>query len=129
MTSTYTPLWDWVMERNDLTVAEKLVICRVLRWREGGCFESNRTIGRKTGLHPRTVQKVVKKLVHRQWLAHLPLTKRSRQIWVDPSRMTAGPLFEKIGTAAIKAITTHSLTARGRKKRTEAVVRYGQRAP
>lgn len=110
MTSTYTPLWDWVMEDPDLTGTEALVVCRVLRWREGGCFESNTTLGRKLKLDPRTVQRTVKRLVKREWLAVCYFSKRNRIIYVNPKRLAAGPLFERIGIEVMKKMVAYGTT-------------------
>lgn len=99
------------MEAPDLTNSDAQIVCRVLRWGEGGCFESNATIGRRLKMDPRTVRRLIKGLKMKQWLAVLHETKNRRIIFVDPQRLTAGPLFREIGAAAAKKILTMKMRA------------------
>ena len=92
----FTPLYDWVME-SELSQTDALVFTRVLMWGERGCFESSATIAKRLKMTPRSVQRIIKGLVHKEWLAVLPLTKYKRIIYPDPRRLTAGPLFRGLG--------------------------------
>ncbi len=103
----FTPLYDWVME-SELSNSEAQMICRVLRWGERGCFESNATIGRRLKMNPRTVRRLIKTLIRKEWLAVLYQTKHKRLIFVDPKRLTAGPLFEELGEKVRKKISART---------------------
>lgn len=105
----FTPLYDWVMADPELTQSEALIVCRVLRWGENGCWESNSTIARGLKMTPRGVRKIIKRLVHKEWLAPLYPTKRKRILLIDPQRLTAGPLFQKIGVAVMKKLVAESM--------------------
>lgn len=105
----FTPLYDWVMAAPDLSNKEAQIVCRVLRWGEGGCFESNATLGRQLKMDPRTVRRLVKELVKKEWLAVLYPRRQQRLIFVDPRRLTAGPLFERIGAATMKRIVAEKM--------------------
>jgi len=111
MSFGFTPLWQWVMEDKELTQNQALIICRVLRWKDGGCYESNSQIAKCLKMDARTVQRNIKILVKKkQWLAVLYPTRRLRIIYVDPKRLTAGPLFRAMGTSIIKKMTAYNLT-------------------
>jgi len=89
LTYGFTPLFNWVMENPELSNSEAQIVCRVLRWRESGCFESNATIGKQLKMNPRTVRRLVKELVCKEWLAALYPTKYRRLLFVDPKRLVA----------------------------------------
>ncbi|MFZ0035237.1 MAG: hypothetical protein WAK60_09670 [Sedimentisphaerales bacterium] len=87
LTHGFTPLFDWVMDNPELSNSEAQIVCRVLRGCEGGCFESNATIGRQLKMDPRTVRRLIKKLSLKEWLTvHYP-DKYHRTISVDPKRL------------------------------------------
>lgn len=92
--TTFTPLYDWLAEREDLSLLEKLIICRVLRFGEGGCFESYSTMAKAFHVDRSNLIKNIKSLVKKQWLAPLYETKYVRVLWVDPDRFSVGPLFD-----------------------------------
>jgi len=99
----YTKLYDWVME-SELSQPEALVFSRVLMWGDRGCFESAATMAKKLKMTPRSVQRIIKRLVHREWLAVLPESKHRRTIYADPKRLTAGPLFRGLGVRINKKL-------------------------
>ena len=106
----YTKLWDWVMANGELTLNEKMVYCRVLRWQGNDCYESNARMGKGLGIHGRTVQRCVESLVEKKWLQRFLLNKRFRVLLPHPDKLEAGPLFlKKFGVTAIKRIIVHSL--------------------
>ena len=111
MSRSFTPLWGWVMEDKGLSQNQALIVCRVLRWRDGGCYESNASLAKALKMDARTVQRNIKELVRKEWLVVFYPNKKSRNIFVDPQRLTAGPLFRQIGTAVIKKLTAYKLKA------------------
>lgn len=96
--TTFTPLYDWVAARGDLSLLEKLIICRVLRYGEGGCFESYSTIAKAFHVDRRQLIRTIQSLVKKQWLAVLTREKNGRvfyrEYWVNPDMFSAGPLFD-----------------------------------
>lgn len=96
--TTFTPLYDWVAERSDLSLLEKLIVCRVLRYGRGGCYESYASIARAFHVDRRQLIRTIKNLVQKQWLAVLSREKNGRvfyrEYWVNPDRFSAGPLFD-----------------------------------
>lgn len=104
MSPGFTPLYEWVIEETD-SLAEAAIICRVLRWGKGGCYESNARLGRKLNMHPRTIQRLIKGLVNKEWLALLYPQPQHRVMYVNPRRLTPGPLFD-IAVSKIKAYGT-----------------------
>jgi len=95
MSEEFTPCYEWIMVRKDLDLHEKLVLCRVLKYKDGGCFESNARIATFLSMHTRTVQRVIKRLVRKQWVAALYDTYQKRTLFVDPEKLLVGPLFAK----------------------------------
>lgn len=104
----FTPLYAWVMARGDLTPLEKMIVCEVLRWKDAGCWESNATIAKKVGANKRSVKRAIKKLSvlegkvyfdkgrktrGKGWLIRCPESNRRRIIYVEPVRLSLGPLF------------------------------------
>lgn len=95
MSNNFTPLYEWIMVRKDLDLFEKLIICRVLKYKDGGCFESNARIAKFLSMHTRTVQRVAKRLVQKDWLAPLYESAQRRILFVNPEKLLPGPLFVK----------------------------------
>ena len=89
----FTPLYDWVLSE-ELTLLEAALVCRVLRWGENGCYESSRTLARLFKSDPRTIQRTVKRLVQDEWLAALYPDPWHRVLFINPSRLNPGPLFD-----------------------------------
>lgn len=96
--TTFTPLYDWVASRGDLSLLEKLVICRVLRYGVGGCYESYTNIAKAFHVDRRQLIRTIQSLVQKQWLAVLPRENKGRvfyrEYWVNPEKFSAGPLFD-----------------------------------
>ena len=110
MANNFTPLYEWIMVRKDLDLHEKLVLCRVLKYKDGGCFESNARIAIFLSMHARTVQRVVKRLVRKQWVMALYDTAQKRTLFVDPEKLLAGPLFVRCRYNFVPSkIVEHSL--------------------
>ena len=60
-------------------------------------------------MNSRTVRRLIKSLVQKEWLAVLYPRRHQRLIYVDPKRLTAGPLFEKLGVEVMKKIAAESM--------------------
>ncbi len=110
MANNFTPLYEWIMVQDDLDLHEKLVLCRVLKYKDGGCFESNARIAKFLSMHARTVQRVIKRLIRKQWVMALRETSQKRILFVDPEKLLAGPLFVKCRYNFVPSkIVEHSL--------------------
>lgn len=90
---TFTPLYDWVAKRKDLTLMEKILICRILRWGDSGCWEKYSTIARFYGVNRCTVIRAIKSLVDKEWLLPPLPDGRIRILYINPEKLTPGPLF------------------------------------
>lgn len=97
MAATFTPLYDWIAQQKDLSLLEKLVICKVLRYGNKGCYESYRSMARKFGVDHSNLTKAVKGLIAKDWLCVLYESKYRRILYVVPERLSAGPLFDLPG--------------------------------
>jgi len=94
---TFTPVYDWIAERKDLSLLEKLIISKVLRYGSNGCYESYRSIARKFGVDHSAVIRAVKELISKEWLCVLYEAKYKRILYVMEARLSPGPLFELPG--------------------------------
>lgn len=97
MAITFTLFYDWIAEQKNLTLLEKLIICKVLRYGKNGCYESYRSIARKFGIDHSNLTKAVKSLIRKEWLCVLYESKYKRILYVVPDRLSAGPLFNLDG--------------------------------
>jgi len=97
MAVTFTLYYDWIAEQKDLTLLEKLIICKVLRYGKNGCYESYRSMARKFGVDHSNLTKAVKNLIRKDWLCVLYESKYKRTFYVVPERLSAGPLFNLDG--------------------------------
>ncbi|HIJ67453.1 MAG TPA: helix-turn-helix domain-containing protein [Planctomycetes bacterium] len=93
--SKFTPLYDWVMADERLSLLDGLIVGRVLRWGGSGCYESNTTLAKAFNTDRRTVIRAIKRLVKLGWLAPLYQSKGGRILYVCQEKLTAGPLFDK----------------------------------
>ena len=89
----FTPLFDWVAQRKDLTILEKVLISKVLRFADNGCYESSANLAKDFGLDRRTVQRSVKDLIQKEWLIVFYERKPKRTLYIAPDKLKAGPLF------------------------------------
>jgi hypothetical protein len=99
MTETiyYTKVYDWIAQKTELSLIEKILICNVLRYGKNGCYESYRSMGRKFGVAHSYIIKAVKSLIGKEWLCVLYEGKYKRILYVVPERLKAGPLWEQSG--------------------------------
>jgi len=93
----FTPFFDWIAQQKDLTLLEKLIICKVLRYGKKGCYESYRSMSRNFGVDHSNLTKAVKGLIAKDWLCVLYESKYRRIFYVIPERLSAGPLFDLPG--------------------------------
>jgi len=114
----FTPLYGWVMESEELTHSEGLVVCRVLKYKENGCYESSSNIGKALKMDIRTAQRNINALCEKGWLVRCRITKKYRYLFVHPSKLKAGPLYDyvKVGTEIIKRITAYNMAVTRRGK-------------
>lgn len=121
----FTPLYAWVMENEELTRSEGMVVCRVLKYKAKGCWESSGKIGKALDMDIRTVQRNIVSLGEQdrkggKWLIILrPFPWwRLRYLFINPSKLEAGPLYDyvRVGTEIIKKITAYNMTTSRREK-------------
>jgi len=101
---TYTILPDWLMERKDLSTAEKLIFARILRFNKG-CYESSAKIAKAFNLNQRTVRRALKRLMKKngkQWIAALHPTDWTRILYATPENIPPGPLWDQVAARAIQ---------------------------
>ena len=112
MVEQYIKVYEWILRHPELSRLEALIICEVMRW-PYGCYKSSRSLSGLFKADPRTVQKAIKSLRRRQWLAVLPDRKKNERIlYATPKDPPEGPLFEyqqKAAQAIIKR-TSKQLT-------------------
>lgn len=119
----FTPLYDWVMKKEELTQNEALIICRVLSYKDNGCWESSAEMGKALSMDIRTVQRNINSLVDEdrqggKWLIRCRISRRYRFLFISPSKLEAGPLYDyvKVGTEIIKKITAYNMATSRREK-------------
>ena len=104
-TTEFTPFYEYITAKKELDLHEKLIVCRVLRWKEAGCFESNNTLSKALSMHRRTIQRVIKRLVRLGWVGCLyDPTPRDRTMWINPEKLIDGPLFVNCGYNYVPSI-------------------------
>lgn len=96
MVDTFTPLYDWVARRTDLTLLEKIIICKVLRYGNNGCYESYANLAKDFAVDRRNLIRTVKGLIKKDWLAVLYESKNRRILYIVPERLSPGPLFNRV---------------------------------
>lgn len=115
----FTPLYDWVMENEEITQSEGMIVCRVLKYKGNGCYESSANIGLALDMDIRTVQRNINALCSKdkKWLIRCRVGKW-RFLFINPSKLEAGPLYDyiKVGTEIIKRITAYKMATSRRGK-------------
>ncbi len=104
MVEQYIKVYEWILRHPDLSRLEALLVCEVMRW-PNGCYKSSHRLARLLKSDTRTIQKKIKSLQKRQWLAVLKESKNRRYIWATPKEPPIGPLFDyqqKAAKAMIK---------------------------
>lgn len=94
MTEYYIKVYEWLLTHPELTTLEALIVSHIIRWDKNGCYQSNAELGKLFKKHPRHIQRIIKSLVKRGWLAPLYPTKYDRFIWATPKNPPIGPLFD-----------------------------------
>jgi hypothetical protein len=94
MPEQYVIVYEWLLRHPELTRFEALIICEVMRW-PSGCHKSSASIAKLFKSDTRTIQRIIKSLRLRQWLAILPDRKsQERTLFATPKEPPLGPLFE-----------------------------------
>jgi len=83
MPAQYIIVYEWLLRHPELTRFEALLLSEIMRWPIRGCHKSSRSLGRLLRADARTIQRTIKSLKGRQWLAIL-WEKNRRYIWVTP---------------------------------------------
>jgi len=90
----YIIVYEWVLKHPDLTCSEALLLCEIMRW-PNGCYKSSNQLGKLLRSDTRTIQRRIKSLIAKQWIAVLPDQKRNMRIlYATPKEPPIGPLFE-----------------------------------
>ena len=93
MAERFTPLYEWIAALAELTLAEKLVLCRVRMWPEG-CFESYLRMAKFLGLTRRSVIRAVNRLTAQEWIIVRRRGPRKRILYFNFNRLSTIPLFD-----------------------------------
>ena len=112
MPEQYIIVYEWILRHPELTRLEALLICEVMRW-PSGCYKSSASLAKLFKADQRTIQRLIKSLRRRDWLAALHDRKRNERIlFATPKEPPQGPLFEYKNKVAIIMIqrTAHQLT-------------------
>lgn len=106
MINRYIKVYDCILTHPELSRLEALLICEVMNWPEG-CCKSSRELADLLRSDKRTIQRIIKSLHKRQWLAVLRESKNKRMIWATPKELPLEPLFEIYHERSIEAMTKH----------------------
>lgn len=112
MPEQYIILYEWILRHPELTRLEALIICEVMRW-PSGCYKSSASLAKLFKANSRTIQRCIKSLKKRQWIAILYDRKKTeRFLYATPKDPPPGPLFEyqKKASEAMIKITAHQLS-------------------
>jgi len=116
---------DWYFSHPDLSRNDALLLCEITRWGDSGCYKSSRQLAKDLKFHPRTVQRLIKSLYKRQWLAIFYEHKQLRILYATPKEPPIGPLFdykektEKVIRQHTKKQTSQLINQLSEKIRTE----------
>lgn len=94
MVEQYIKVFEWILRHPELTALEALIVSHVIRYGINGCFQSNATLGRLFKKHPRQIQRIIKLLTRKGWLAPLYPKRQERIIYATPKEPPLGPLFD-----------------------------------
>jgi len=90
----YIKVYEWLLRHTELNVMEAIIVSHIIRWDQKGCFQSNYELATLFKKHPRHLQRIIKSLVKRGWLAPLYPNKRTRILYATLKEPPIGPLFE-----------------------------------
>jgi len=96
MSELYTPFYEWAAAWLELSLPEALVLCRVKRWGNGGCTESNETLSRVLKLSVPTVKRAIKTLLKKEVIKNesRKLRGRKQRLLLFNFERTNLPLFD-----------------------------------
>ena len=117
MVEQYIKVYEWILRHPDLSRLEALLVCEVLRFPEG-CYQSAQSLAELLRSDKRTIQRMVRSLKKRGWIAILYDTKNKklRILYATPKEPPLGPLFEYTQKA-------ESARSERRKKEVKALVK------
>jgi len=101
----YIKVYEWILKHHELSRLEALLVCEVMRW-PNGCYKSSNSLAKLLKSDTRTIQRKIKALEKREWLAVLRDNKNRRTIWATPKEPPVGPLFDYQQKAARAMIKT-----------------------
>lgn len=87
----YIKVYEWILRHPDLTRFEALLVCEVLRW-PNGCHKSADSLARLLRSNKRWIQRTIKSLEKREWLAVLQ-DGQLRLLYATPRDPPIGELF------------------------------------
>lgn len=93
MTEHYIKVYEWILRHPELTRLEALLVSEIIRW-PNGCYKSSRSLAKLLKSDTRTIQKIIKSLYKRGWIALLYENRQKRILWATPKEPPIGPLFE-----------------------------------
>ena len=98
---------EWILRHPELSRFEALFISEIIRW-PNGCHKSSQSLAVMFKSDYRTIQRLIRGLVKKQWLAVLYTDKQVRILYATPKDPPLGPLFE-YKAKADKAIQKHNI--------------------
>jgi len=108
----YIKVYEWLLRQPDLTRLDVLLISKIMFY-PSGCWISSQRLGELLGVHQRTIQKRVKELQRKGWLAILTEYNKSfRYIWATLKDPPIGPLFDYNEKAEIEMQKQRARNAR-----------------
>lgn len=88
----YIKVFEWLMQHPELSMLDALLVAQVMRFDLKGCYQTNYELGKLFKKSPRHIQRAIKSLVKRQWLAPLYITQYNRLLWASPKEPPNGPI-------------------------------------
>jgi len=95
MVEQYIKVYESILRHPELSRLEALLVCEVLRYPDG-CHESAESLAQLLRSDKRTVQRMVRSLKQRGWIAILydASNKKLRWLYATPKEIPVGKLFE-----------------------------------
>jgi hypothetical protein len=90
----YIKVYEWLVRHPELTRLDALLISKIMQF-PCGCWISSFNLGGVTGAHWRTIQKKLKALQKKGWVAILPDEGSNKRIvWATLKKPPLGQLFD-----------------------------------
>jgi len=88
----YIKVFEWLLKHPDLSMLDALLVAHIMRYDLKGCYHTNEQLGLLFKRSPRHIQRAIKSLVKRQWIAPLYVTSFNRILWASPKEPPIGPI-------------------------------------